>query len=67
MIPMLGLMIGAYIGFRMLEVIASADSRYSSRGNAITVKVLAGITFLVNAFGCVSLLMSGSQFPMPPH
>ena len=61
MIPTIGLMIGAYIGFRMLEVIAAPVSRYANAGAAIVVKILAGITFLVSGFACFTLLVSGSH------
>jgi hypothetical protein len=60
MIPTLTLMIGAYIGFRMLEVTARPNSNYTTTGAAITVKVLAILAFLVSGFACFNTLMSGT-------
>jgi len=63
MIPNIALMIGAYIGFRMLEVIARPDSSYINKGSATTVKVLAFLTFLVSGVACVSTLLGGTNVP----
>jgi hypothetical protein len=63
MIPNIALMIGAYIGFRMLEVTAKPNSSYSTKGAAIAVKVLAILAFLVSGFACVSTLMGGANLP----
>jgi dolichyl-phosphate-mannose--protein O-mannosyl transferase len=63
MIPNIALMIGAYIGFRMLEVIARSNSTYINKGSAIAVKVLAFLTFLVSGVACVSTLWSGTNVP----
>jgi hypothetical protein len=61
MIPNIALMIGAYIGFRMLEVTAKPNSVYATTNAAIIVKILAILTFLVSGFACVSTLMGGAN------
>ena len=63
MIPNMALMIGAYIGFRMLEVLAKPNSSYANVGAAVAVKVLAVLTFLVSGFACVSTLLGGASIP----
>jgi hypothetical protein len=63
MIPSLALMIGAYIGFRMIEVVLMTDSRYASRTDSLVVKVLAGVVFVVSGLACLNILLSGASFP----
>ncbi len=63
MIPQMALMVGAYIGFRMLEVTAKPNSSYTSTRAAVGVKILAILTFLVSGFACVSTLISGVNIP----
>lgn len=63
LIPNMALMIGTYIGFRMLETLAKPNSGYGNVGAAIAVKVLAVLAFLVSGFACVSTLLGGASIP----
>jgi hypothetical protein len=62
-IPSLSLMIGAYIGFRMIEVLLMPDSHYASHGGAVAAKILAVLVFIVSGLACLNILLSGASFP----
>ncbi len=66
MIPEMGLMIGAYIAFRMFETFFRSRTNYSHRGGEIVVKVLATIPLLIAIFVSLDLLLGNrARTPMP--
>ena len=65
MIPAIGTMIAAYIGFRMLEIFAFPDSRYSSKTANVVLAILALLVMLIVGVCWVSLITSGTSTPQP--
>src|ERR1035438_1235914 len=66
MIPTIGIMIGAYIGFRCIEVLCRNASNFSSRGARTFTGVMAVLTMAMAAYCSLSLISaSGSQSPGP--
>jgi hypothetical protein len=63
MIPNIAVMLSAYIGFRMIEVLLFAPSRYANRASRVVACVLAGIAFLVSGAVTVDILTSGTKVP----
>jgi hypothetical protein len=62
MIPDIGLMIGAYITFRCVEVLCQNASHFSSQGARTFTRILAVLTMAVAAFCSLSLIAgSGSR------
>lgn len=59
MIPTIGIMIGAYIFTRMVELVASSNT-------GIAVKFFAVITIIVDLIGVTSLLLSSVRSPSMP-
>lgn len=57
MVPIIGVMIGAYIFTRMSELLASKES-------GIGVKFFAAITMLIALIGTLILLFSGGNAPV---
>ena len=58
MIPAIGLMIGAYIFTRMIELLAG-----SSKSGQVLVKIFAVLTMLITVVSVFDLVMSGSNVP----
>jgi glycopeptide antibiotics resistance protein len=56
MIPAIGIMVGAYIITRMMEILAKAESKNVT-------KVFSVVTILVTLVSVVDLLNAGSSFP----
>ena len=56
MIPAIGMMIGAYIVTRMLELMVNPDSK-------TVVKVFAVITIVVTIISQIDILNAGSSIP----
>jgi hypothetical protein len=59
-IPAIGLMIGGYILLRCCELMGRAETQFSSKSAASTVRLLAVLCFLVVGFLTVDLLI-GTQ------
>lgn len=59
MIPTIGIMIGAYIFTRMVELIMSSNS-------GLVVRLFAGITILVDLIGITNLLLTSARPPTSP-
>lgn len=66
MIPGIALMLGSYIGFRMLEVLLKPVAPFGGMWQAIVVKCLAGIALVVSSAACFDILMSGAKM-LPLH
>lgn len=64
MIPSLSLMIGAYIGFRMIEVMLMPESHYASHNGAVAARILAVVAFIVSGVACLNILFSGASLPV---
>ncbi len=64
MIPNIALMIGSYVGFRMIEVLLMPNSHYGGDKRAVAAKILAVLAFLVSSFACLDTLMTGSSVPL---
>jgi hypothetical protein len=67
MIPNLALMVGAYIGFRMIEVLLLSTSRYQNFGSRVVACILACITLLVSGIALLDIMLSGSNILTLPH
>lgn len=65
MIPTIGLMIGTYAGFRMIEVFLFAQGRYASAGVRTAAMILAAIAFVVITVCSISLIFSSASVPTP--
>lgn len=61
MIPTIGLMIGAYIILRCLEILAKPAAEFNSSGARRGVMIFAVLVFLVSVLGVGELLRSGSD------
>src|SRR5437870_3222116 len=59
MIPMIGVMIAAYICFRCIETLCLNGSRFSNAAARTVTAVLAVITLMVAGFCGLDLLLSG--------
>jgi hypothetical protein len=53
---MLTLMVGAYIGFRMIEVLLMSNSRYDTPKKAQVAKILATLVLVASGIACLSML-----------
>jgi MFS family permease len=60
MIPAIGLMVGAYIFTRMVDMLGRADV-------SIIAKVFSVCTILVVLFGCFVLIFGGAVPALPPR
>ena len=56
MIPIIGLMIGAYIFTRMAELLGRSEA-------GIVVRIFAALTLLISLVGMFILLLSGASIP----
>lgn len=63
MIPAIGVMISAYIGFRAIETFTLSSTRYSGQGQQIAACVFAALLFLVNLVCLAQVLTSSSSIP----
>jgi hypothetical protein len=61
MLPDLALIIGAYVLFRMIEVMFFSSGRYSGKGQHIAVGVLAAGVCLVTIICLIDIIMTGSS------
>lgn len=61
MIPDLALMIWAYILFRMLEVFAFPESRYTTNGKRTVICIFAVLVILVASWSLLDIWITGSQ------
>src|ERR1019366_3252442 len=60
MIPTIGIMIGAYIGFRCIEMLSRNASHFSSRIARTFTGIMAVLTMAVAAYCSLTLVSSGS-------
>ena len=66
MIPTIGIMISAYIGFRCIELLCRNASHFSSQGARTFTGIMAVLTMAVAAYCSLSLIAaSGSQSSGP--
>lgn len=64
MISDIGVLIAAYVGFRILEILAQGKGRYQSRDARITVIILGVIALLVIGVVSIDLMLSGATPPV---
>lgn len=60
MIPIIGVMIAAYIFLRCLEILATVD-RVESAGNRLILKIVAACVLLLSLFGGIALTQAGGD------
>ena len=65
MIPAIGTMIAAYIGFRMVEIFCFPDNRYTNRSARVLLAIFAILVAVVVFFCWLSLITSGTGMPKP--
>jgi hypothetical protein len=63
MIPDLAIIISAYVGFRMIEVLLFSPDRYANRASRVVACILVAIAFLVSGVVTMSILTSGTKIP----
>jgi len=65
MIPTIGVMISAYIGFRCVEVLCRNASQFSSKAARTFTVIMAVLTMAVAAYSSLSLVGASGQATMP--
>ena len=65
MIPAIGTMIAAYIGFRMVEILCFPNDRYSGKFANVVLAFLALLEMVIVGICWLSRFTSGTSTPKP--
>jgi len=66
MIPDIGVLIGAYIALRCVEMLCKPEAAFSSKVAKSITSILATLTIVVTAGIVYDLVSRGSNFPVVP-